>query len=83
MQDVLSIYENKKINTEIKNNLEISNETTYNFYIRFENSNQKFNIDKDLILKDISENIIITKNISVEKLLEFYDKNMFIARIEL
>ncbi len=83
VQDILSICENKNMNPKIKNDLEISNESTYNFYIRLKNLNQNSNIDKNLILKNINEDTIITKNISIDNLLKFYDKEMFIARIEL
>lgn len=79
VQDIFSIYENLNINSTIEENLKIVNTATYNFYIR----NKIFNIPKELILENINNNTVITKKINIEKLYEFFDKNMFIVRIEL
>lgn len=79
VQDIISIYENRKINTTIKKEEKIINDSTYNFYVRAE----KLNITKELILKNINENAVITKNINIKELREILDEKVFIARIKI
>lgn len=79
VQDIISIYENKKITFSIYQKIKIKNEYSGHFYIRAENL-EKFD---NLIQEKIDDKSFITKLTSLKKISELIDKETFIAEIKL
>lgn len=79
VQDIISIFENKNFAPKILNNLTIKNDYFSNFYI----NSKKIENFKDITLKKIDDERIITKNISLADIKNLLDENTFIAEMKL